>query len=897
VPPVSLPEAKDALQAYLKKRHREIQNRHHQGASGEQIVASITDLADEVIEGLYRQAVQAVATEVRWKLEEGWAVVALGGYGRGELAPYSDIDLMFLHRDDLRGLVQDPAASLLQTLWDVGYRVGHSLRTVNDCVTLARQDLTVRTALMEARFLAGSRWLFDRFRMRYHRKVVLHSPTAYISAKIRDRKKEVGQFGTTVYLLEPHVKMSRGGLRDLHLLRWAGLAQYHTASMETLKQYGVLNARDYGSLLKAQGFLWGVRNDLHFTSGRCQDRLTFEEQIRMAEAGGFHDRDHLLAVEQFMKQYYEHTTAIEDITGHLLDQLVAPPFPLRLLNRLRRRAIGEDFWRQGTELSIRSNARPAVLAKTAGWLKMFYLAQANGLRLSQDSYNVIKNARNANELAGEVDQEAASVFLKILGQAGRAGTVVRDLHRNHLLEIMIPEFAKARGLMQFNEYHKYTVDEHCIRAVEEAEAYLNERGTVGQAYREIQKKEILHLALLVHDLGKGQGDDHSAVGVRIAEGLEKRLGMATSDAQVLIFLVRHHLLMTHIAFRRDLSDETVLLQFARTVARPDVLRKLYVLTVADVAAVGPGTLTAWKMDLLAELYSNTLEILTGERAEISEEEKLEKTRAWIRSRIGQTGDRWFEDQMAKMTSRYLLTTPRERILKHLERLRELPPSRVLVDTEYDPGRQTTEYTVYTSDGLTPGIFYKIAGALAARGLQILGATITTWKNGTVVDTFRVQDLDFAGAPTARRLEKVSRAIEDVLIGRARVEDLLVQGWRLSSQVRPFPIAAPPQIEVDNDSSEASTIIEVFAQDRQGLLFVIAKALFELGLSVHTAKVSTHLDQIVDVFYVTKRAGEKVSDQEEVLKVRERLQEVIERFLEESREKPSFSEGETRQDWR
>lgn len=876
--PLALPEQIDALRAYLKKRQHEIRERHERGASGGQVVASITDLADEVIEDLHRQVMRLVSPDDRWRLEEGWSVVALGGYGRGELSPHSDIDLMFLHREAGRDLVKAPAAALLQTLWDVGYRVGHSLRTIKDCVALGRRDLTVKTALMEARFIAGDQGLYDRFRTRFHRKVVLSSPSSYIRDKIRDRKKEVEQFGTTVYLLEPNVKMSRGGLRDIHLLRWAGLARYQTASMETLKQYGFLTARDYGTLVEAQEFLWSIRNDLHFASGRCQDRLTFEEQIRLAEKGGFRDVPHLLAVEQYMKGYYEHTTAVQDLSSHLVDQLAAPAFPARWLNRLRRRPIGDSFLQEGKELTVRSNARPAILARTSGWLEMFHAAQVHDLRLSTDTATWIKNVRNADRLPKEVDREAAAVFMRILGRADGVAPVLRDLHRYRLLEIIIPEFAKARGLMQFNEYHKYTVDEHCIRAVEESEAYGRGSGAVAKAYREVKRKDLLHLALLIHDLGKGQGEDHSAVGVRIAEALEKRLDVPAAEAQILVFLVKHHLVMTHIAFRRDLSDQTVLLQFARAVATPDLLRKLYVLTVADVAAVGPGTLTAWKMDLLEELYSNTLEILTGERAQVSEAEQVEKVRSAVMSRIPPDLNDRAAEMLEKMTPRYLLTTPHDRIVRHMERLRGLPATRVLVDAEYNEARGTTEYTVFTSDDVTPGIFHKIAGSLAARGLQILGASISTWKDGTVVDIFQVQDPDFAEAPTPRRLEKVSRAIEDVLVGRVRVEEQLSMGRRISGQERSFPVENAPQIEVDNESSDSYSIIEVFASDRQGLLFMIAKAMFELGLSVHTAKVSTQLDQIVDVFYVTDRSGDKIMEPQTIGDLRKKLATAIGRFL-------------------
>lgn len=877
---------RSALREYRQDKYREIQKRQEQGATGGQVVASITDLADEMIDRLYRQVIRSAPPDSRWKLEDGFALVALGGYGRGELAPFSDIDLMFLHRDSCKAIAQTAAADILQTLWDIGYRVGHSLRTIADCIVMGRKDLTVRTALMEARFLSGNQRLFERFRARYERKVTMKSPSKFVQAKIQDRQAEYQQYGTTVYLLEPHVKMSQGGLRDMHLLRWAAASLYHTSSLETLKHHGLLTQKDFTTLMEAQEFLWRVRNELHFEANRCQDLLTFSEQIRLSHLWGLEDNGHLLGVEKFMKKYYEQTTALLEISRPLMDRMVTRPLYERLQKYLMRRTIDGGFVITGNEISVQAETRPTVLGNASQLLRLFQVAQVHGVRLSPEIETLIKNALEASPLLSLKDSETSKIFLQILNTTGNVAGTLRKLHRFRLLEQIIPVFSSARGLMQFNEYHKYTVDEHCLRAVEEAEAFRDQAGRIGQVYREIQRKDILHLSLLLHDLGKGQGPDHSAIGIQIAESISDDIRLDNAVRQVLTFLIRHHLLMTRIAFRRDLSDETILIQFAKTVATPEMLKMLYILTLADVSAVGPGTLTVWKKDLLSELFENTLEILTGEKMFVAEPEKVKQVKGWILAQVQTYPENWVLDQLSAMTTRYLLTTPPDRIVRHLGQIRHLPSERVLVDAEYDPVRFTTEYTVYTSDNLTPGIFSKITGVLASKGLQILGATITTWSNGTVVDTFQVQDLDFAGAPTTRRLEKVSHAIQDVLLDRVSVEDLLTQGRRIPTKHRIFPLAIPTQVEVDNGSSERFTIIEVFAQDRQGLLYIIAEAMFELGLSVHTAKVSTQLDQIVDVFYVTDRSGQKVMNLNEIEKIKQKVHDEIEQFHEAHR-KPSF----------
>jgi [protein-PII] uridylyltransferase len=437
--------------------------------------------------------------------------------------------------------------------------------------------------------------------------------------------------------------------------------------------------------------------------------------------------------------------------------------------------------------------------------------------------------------------------------------------------------------MQFNLYHNYTVDEHCLRAVEEAENLLEREGGPAHAFREDRSRAVLYLGLLLHDLGKGLGGDHSQIGAALALETGQRLGFDSATTEQLVFLVGQHLVMTHVAFRRDLADDNVLLQFAKAVGTPETLRMLYVLTMADVTAVGPGTLNAWKKDLLGELFTKTREILTGETTLVAEEEKIKQIRQAIHSRLRDLyKPEWLENQLAAMTSRYLIATPPERIALDLERIYELQPKRVTVYAENDPERNLTEYTVYTFDDITPGIFYKITSVLAAKGLQILGATITTWSNNVVVDRFQVQDPDFSGPSAPDRLQQLRDAIALVLLGQIQPEHPSNIVTRIRSYSQVFPRIAPVQIAVDSSTSEKYTIIEVFAPDRTGLLSVIGQALFTLGLSIQTAKVATHLDQIVDVFHVVDQTGQKIVDPDRIRHLKETLAHGIEQFLETAR---------------
>jgi [protein-PII] uridylyltransferase len=433
--------------------------------------------------------------------------------------------------------------------------------------------------------------------------------------------------------------------------------------------------------------------------------------------------------------------------------------------------------------------------------------------------------------------------------------------------------------MQFNEYHKYTIDEHCIRAVGHAEALLVQEGDLASVYRDVKRKEILHLALLLHDIGKGREGDHSIIGSEIARDVADRLGLSLEDKTLLAFLVRDHLLMAHTAFRRDLSDEGVLLHFAKRVAQPEALKMLYVFTYADISAVGPDTWTPWKNDLLTDLFSKTLEVLTGTGEVLTQEERNQRIRQEIKKQLeGVYASHWLEAQLEAMTPRYLLTTPVEKISRHLRRMELLQQEKVMVDVEYSPEYKTSEFTVYTFDELVPGIFSKISGVMAAKGLQILDAQIHTRKDGVVVDTFQVMDPDYIQRPPERRFEDICQTIRRVLLAEITVDELFARSVRYPSGRLLPPRFEPTRIEIDNELSDRYTIIDVFAHDRQGLLYVITKAIFDLALSVHFAKAATRLDQIVDVFYVTDLDIRKIDNDERLQSIRQTLASKIDEFL-------------------
>ncbi|MFN3486157.1 MAG: HD domain-containing protein, partial [Planctomycetota bacterium] len=459
------------------------------------------------------------------------------------------------------------------------------------------------------------------------------------------------------------------------------------------------------------------------------------------------------------------------------------------------------------------------------------------------------------------------------------GGLVRNLHRVGLLGRFIPAFEHARCLMQFNQYHKYTVDEHSIRALEAAVARARDPGPIGQAYRDTRRKEVLHLAVLLHDIGKGREEDHSEVGRRIAEDLARDLGLEEHDRAQLVFLVHKHLLMAHTAFRRDVADVQTIVQFVRAVGTLETLRMLYVLTAADTEAVAPGSFTGWKESLLTELYMRASEELSGTAPVDDEGRRAEAVRSALRARLAsRESPEALERRLAAMPDAYLRRTDPETLEAHLRVHAELEASRgVRVESIYLKETGLTQYTVFTRESLAPGIFSKITGVLAAERFQIIDAQIVTWSDGFVVDVFRGVDTDFPGEPPPYRRREISDRIEQVLLGRQTVEALFA-ARRVPAPPNPWRASSgPTQVEVDNASSDRYTIVEVFADDRLGLLYTIARTLFEMGLSISSAKISTRLDQVVDVFYVTDGQGAKVTDGERLEAVRRRLLEVIESY--------------------
>ena len=856
----------------LAEGHERLKSRQREGCPGLELCAAITDLRDEVILDLYEAALADLEPAAADRLRAGIALVAHGGYGRRDVAPYSDVDLMILHAGDRIEPLSRLAERLLRDVFDAGLVFGHSVRTIDEACTLACRDATIGSSLIESRFLTGSAGLFGRFLEKFRRRIRRRAATL-VAAFEHARREERLRFGETVYLLEPNVKRSRGGLRELQLLRWIGMARYGTPEAGALRALGFLSAEDEEALRQATEFLLGLRNQLHFEAGKSADVLSRAEQIRIAELRGHRPAAGMLPVEQFMRDYFRHTDQVSHVVGRFAEKARTPQRS-RLVTALFGRRIAGGYLVGPTQIRAGKKAVARFGSDPAAIVRLVALAAIHDKQISPDTWEAVR--RQAARLPPDrpLAPQAVEHFLTLLEHPRRLGELLRGLNETGLLTHFVPALRHARGLLQFNQYHKFTLDEHCLRAVEWATDLLADPGPLGRVYRGMTRRRILHLALLIHDLGKGYADDHRDVGLRIAAEVAERLGLDAEESDALGFLVHKHLMMNHLAFRRDTSDEQVVVRFAVEVGSPELLQMLFVHTAADLAAVAPDSWTGWKAEVVTDLYHRAMQHLAGESPASSRGDYLQGRREAVKACLGpQAHEPWFARQLQALSDAYLSTNEPHQVAADLRLLAQLPPGKVHAEGRYQPETQTVQFVVGTREEVAPGIFHKLTGAFSGRGLQILSAQINTLADGWVLDRFWVRDPDYAGEPPPERLDQVNRSLVESLLSPTATPTFR-RTWTPGG-TRPMPHAAQTRVLIDNTTSAAFTILDIFTLDRRGLLYTITRTIFELGLSVGRAKIGTYLDQVVDVFYVTDQQGRKVENADRLHEIRGRLLEVIE----------------------
>ncbi len=873
--------------AARKERLAEIRNHARGlmdgGATGIQVAADIAAAIEALLVEIFLEKLQMLPASEQSVVTQHSAVVAVGGSGRGEMAPYSDADLLFLYDSKAAQTYSRFVAQVVRDYWDAGIKLGHAVRTIGDSASMARQDPQVATTLSEARLLWGSGELFERLRRTVRRRVVQSRLQAFVADCIRTRESERAQQGLTSNQLEPDVKRSLGGLRDIHLIRWIGFGHFGTTDIESLRLKGALAKEDARRLLAAQDFLMQVRNELHFAAGKANDVLTRDEQLRIAHKRGIEGSAGQRPVERFMQTYFRHAAAIADVSRRFTQKHRPRTWRDRLVDFVMTHRADGIFKVGPRTIDVVARYRPSVSRNIEQILRVYYLAALYGVVPSLELCEAFKES--VRDMDGTLNDEAARLFRNILGRTGCLGATLRSMHDFGILEYVVPDVAHARCLMQFNQYHSYTVDEHTLRAIEAAEQFDRDEGPVGAAYRNVKQRQLLHLALLLHDLGKGFEEDHSIVGEQIALRTAQRLRLSDHDRETLAWLVRHHLKMAHVAFRRDIDDADMLVEFSRDVGSPELLRLLFVLTAADFAAVGPGVWTSWKAEVLSGMFNRSMLILSGKPYQYHEEERLSQVKKHVRKFVAPKGGdgqaepaEWVEATLNTFPPHYLGTTPPERIAADLRLIAGLKPGEVIVEGEYDSLTHTVDYRVVAHERDFPGCFHRICGALTAKRLEILSAQISTSREGVVVDAYKVIDNDYARNLPDARIAEVAESIRAILTGKTEVPELFRRHRRFGGEDAAAPLTKEPtRVVIDNQSSDRCTIIDVFTHDRPALLYTITRTIYELGLSVELAKISTHLDQVVDVFYVTDLGGQKVQDEQRLEVVRETLLTTMSEF--------------------
>lgn len=853
---------------------------HRQGALGIEIVEELTNLADVVVDQLYHWAERACREAYQADLP--CALVALGGYGRRELNPASDIDLMFLYRTSINRSLQALIHFLVPLLWDAGFTVGHSVRSLQDCARIASEDLNSHTSMLEAHWLAGDKELHDEMEAVLQRGLRRKRGQAYIQAKLQERASRYAKYGSSVYLQEPHVKEGAGGLRDVHTALWIARVLHPVRRLEDLGDAGLLSRDELQHVRQAVDFLFRIRNELHYLSSRKNDYFFFHLQEPAATDLGFGENGPVRGVERCMQHYYLQARTIFSLSERVIERCTQVRASKEsLMKRLRARDLGDGLTEMNREIHVLPRNRRLFEDDPIRLVKIFWYALETGYPLSSEAQELIREHLHLIDDKFRQSSRALNFFLAILREPKRVAATLRLMHELGVLGAYIPEFGEITCRVQYDLYHKYTVDVHTLLALEYLES-LDQASTYhAEEFRtiaaELKRPEILKLGVLFHDIGKGEGGGHVVRGAEMTERILSRMGLPGNEIAEVRFLVEQHLALAHISQRRDLDDELMLIEFARKVRDIERLKMLYLLTYLDIRAVGPEVWTEWKGSLLWELYIRIHTLLTRGIPEGVDE--LAKA-AEIKQRLSRDLQEEFtqpfiEAHLEQVPVRYLLYAPTAKVAAHLRMIER-------VERGEEVAVQWTPYPLMGHSEVTvcafgrPGRFAQTVGTLTANRMNILSAQVFTRRDGLVLRAFHVDD----GKGGAITDEKVWRNFETdlgrVLDGQVDVGQLIVSKQRdiLSRPARKGGTAPLTRVEFDNYVSETHTVIDVRTQDRPGLLYVISRVLLELGLDLSLAKITTDVEQVVDVFYVTERDGGKARDERRMGEIRERLEAAI-----------------------
>ncbi len=853
-----------------------------EGLHGLAAAQSLSQLQDAVIQVIYDFATRHIFIAANPTASERITVVATGGYGRGELAPGSDVDLLFVRPFKQTQWGESVIEFILYMLWDLGLKVGHATRSLAECVRLAKQDITIRTAILEARYLWGDKALYDELRKKFWEEVATGSGRDFVEAKLAERDERHQRQGESRYLVEPNIKEGKGGLRDLQTLYWIGKYLYHVQDAADLVEHGVFTREEYKTFQKAEAFLWNVRVHLHYIVGRAEERLSFDVQPALAAALGYTNPEKpRRAVEAFMKAYFVTAKDVGDLTRIFCAALevqhkkTRPSLTRILPGFLRPRAPDDDFYVENGRLT----ADPAIFRRDpVNILRIFQIADEKRVDIHPDALRTITRSLDLINDKLRENPEANAAFLAMLTSRQDPERALRLMNEAGVLGRFIPEFGHAVGLMQFNMYHHYTVDEHLIRAVGnlakiERGENKDDHPLSTEIIKRIQSRPVLYCAVLLHDMAKGLPGDHSDVGAEIARSLCPRLGMTAADTQAVAWLVKNHLLMSDTAQRRDLSDPQTVRDFVAQVQSPEMLRLILILTVADIKAVGPGVWNGWKGQLLRELYYAAEQMMMGGDQMPGRNARVAEAKELLAARLSDFTPAERERALSRHYDNYWLAFETDELERHARTIAKADATGELLclDAVTNNFRAITEIMLYTPDH--PGLFSQFAGAIAMSGGSIVDAKVFTTTDGFALDVFSVQDAEGEAFGDPERLNRLRQTIARTLRGEIWPRRELMQRKPMRSKASAFKIR--PKVLFDNEASRIATVVEVETLDRVGLLYDVTQALFESGLSISTSMVATYGERAVDVFYVRDGFGHKIIHPDRLAAIEARLMKALE----------------------
>ena len=830
-------------------------------------------LIDQLVRVIHDHVTRDIYPANNRSTGERLTIMAVGGYGRGEMAPHSDVDIAFLTPSKKTPWCEQVIEAMLYFLWDLGLKVGHSSRSLDDMVRMAKSDLTIRTALLEGRYVWGDQPLYEEAKRRFFSEVVAGTERQFVAEKLAERDERHKRLGDSRYVVEPNIKEGKGGLRDLHTLYWIGKYIHKVREPAELVEVGLLTRNEYRAFRRAENFFWAVRCHIHTITNRAEDRLTFDLQREVAARMRFTDRPGKSSVERFMQYFFLQAKRVGSLTAVFLAQL-DEQFAAQ-----RPRGILASFKAKPRKLKGYTVIGGKIKAPSDKWfeqdpvrlLEIFALAEAEGLEIHPETMR--QAARDEHLLKGKVrrDTQANKYFMSVLAGRNDPETVLRWMNETGVFGRFVPDFGRVNAQMQFDMYHHYTVDEHTIRAIGllsrierglEAEAHPRSTGLI----HELASRRVAYVAVLLHDIAKGRGGDHSVLGAEVALRLCPRLGLDEDETQLVSWLVRYHLLMSATAFKRDLADPKTIEDFVAVVQSIERLRQLTILTIVDIRAVGPGVWNSWKGQLLGELYDRAEERLRLGYKAHGRLERIDHKKAAVAQCLGARG-KLVESVGGKMGDTYWIAEPEDIIalnLVQLDAARKLKDA-LSIHCEYYAARGATLVTVIAADH--PGLFYRIAGGIHLAGGNIIDARIHTARDGRAVDNFLVQDPLGRPFMEAEQLERLKAAIRDALANRVELVPSLAKRPLPHRRAEAFDVR--PWLHFDNKASNRFTVIEVSARDRPALLNRLGRALFEAQLIIHSAHITTYGERAVDTFYVTDLLGHKV-DRPDRLKAIEKL---------------------------